>query len=158
MATEIWQDKVQYHSGTSAAPIVRHTTQTFALAVGRLIFGAFFIYSGLHHFISLNELATFTAAKGVPFPELAVAGSGAMVLLGGLSVLTGYYPRLGASLIILFLIGVTPAMHNFWTEQGPARVADMGNFMKNVALIGGACLAAALPTPWPRLFGHNPAE
>jgi uncharacterized membrane protein YphA (DoxX/SURF4 family) len=158
MATEIWQDKMHYHTGTSAAPIVQHTTQTLALAVGRVIFGGFFIYAGLHHFLSLNELTGFTAAKGVPFPELAVAGSGAMVLLGGLSVLTGFHPRVGASLIILFLLGVTPAMHNFWTEQGPARVMDMGNFMKNVALIGGACLAAALPTPWPSMFGRHPAE
>jgi len=156
MATETWQDNVHFHTATT--PMVQHTTQTLALAMGRVLFGGFFVYSGLHHFISLHELAGFTAAKGVPFPELAVAGSGAMVLAGGLSVLTGFVPRIGAALIILFLIGVTPAMHNFWAEQGPMRVADMGNFFKNVALIGGACIAAALPTPWPGMFGHHRTE
>ena len=156
MATETWQDNVHIRTGTT--PMVQHTTETLALAMGRVLFGGFFVYSGLHHFISLHELASFAAAKGTPLPELAVAGSGAMVLVGGLSVLTGVFPRVGAALIILFLVGVTPAMHNFWAEQGPMRVADMGNFFKNVALIGGACVAAALPTPWPSVFGHHRAE
>ena len=52
--------------------------------------------------------------------------------------------------ITTFLAGVSPSMHAFWSEQDPQRrQAEMVNFMKNVALIGGALLAAAEPEPWP---------
>jgi uncharacterized membrane protein YphA (DoxX/SURF4 family) len=45
---------------------------------------------------------------------------------------------------------VTPSIHRFWSEENPQqRQAEMINFMKNVALIGGAMLAAGRPEPWP---------
>ena len=73
-----------------------------------------------------------------------------MMVLGGLSLLTGYKPKVGSALITAFLAGVTPSMHRFWSEDNPQqRQNEMINFMKNVALIGGAMLAASRPEPWP---------
>jgi hypothetical protein len=41
-------------------------------------------------------------------------------------------------------------MHAFWQESDPQqRQTEMVNFLKNMALIGGALLAAAEPEPWP---------
>jgi hypothetical protein len=41
-------------------------------------------------------------------------------------------------------------MHAFWKETDPqARMNEMINFTKNVALAGGAMFAAAIPEPWP---------
>jgi putative oxidoreductase len=36
-----------------------------------------------------------------------------LAFAGGLSILLGYRAKIGAWLIALFLIGVTPMMHNF---------------------------------------------
>ena len=116
---------------------------------GRLLFGGFFLYSGIHHFVDVSAMASFAANKGVLFPEAAILLTGAMLIIGSMSVLLGYRPHLGAGLIAIFLIGVTPVMHNFWAEQGSERINDMGNFMKNVALLGGAFFVAAMPEPWP---------
>ncbi len=119
------------------------------LALGRLVFGGYFLYSGLNHLVNQDALSAYAASQAVPSPDLAVAVSGMVIILGGLSLLLGLWPKVGAALIILFLVGVTPIMHDFWNVTGAQRMAEMGNFLKNLALIGGACFAAALPEPWP---------
>jgi putative oxidoreductase len=58
-----------------------------------------------------------------------------------LSILLGYRARLGAWLIVLFLIPVTFMMHKFWTVQDPMMAQiQMVMFMKNVSMLGGALL------------------
>jgi putative oxidoreductase len=118
--------------------------------LGRLVFGAFFLYNGVHHFLDTATLAQYAGAKGVPMPEAAVMLSGALLIVGGLSVLLGVVPRIGLACIILFLAGVTPTMHGFWSVTDPQmRQMDMAHFMKNVALLGGSLMMLAIPTPWP---------
>jgi putative oxidoreductase len=117
--------------------------------MGRLIFGGFFLYSGVHHFLDTATLAQYAGAKGVPMPEVAVLLTGALLVVGALSILLGILPRLGLACIILFLVGVTPTMHAFWSVADPQmRQMDMGNFMKNLALLGGAMMMLMIPTPW----------
>ena len=117
--------------------------------MGRLIFGGFFLYSGVHHFLDTATLAQYAGAKGVPMPEAAVLLTGALLIVGALSILLGILPRLGLACIILFLVGVTPIMHAFWSVPDPQiRQMDMGNFMKNLALLGGALMMLMIPTPW----------
>jgi uncharacterized membrane protein YphA (DoxX/SURF4 family) len=125
-------------------------TERSALALGRLLFGGYFVYNGLNHFFNRKAMTAYAKAKEVPAAGLAVPGSGLLILLGGLSLVTGIQPRLGASLVTAFLLGVTPRMHAFWTvgDEGE-RAAELVNFAKNVALIGGAAFAAAVPEPWP---------
>jgi uncharacterized membrane protein YphA (DoxX/SURF4 family) len=118
--------------------------------IGRLFFGGFFAYNGLNHFIGLADAAQYAAAKGVPMAEAAVLLTGALLLLGGLAVLLGVLPEIGLACIALFLVGVTPVMHNFWDLAEPAqRLNDMGHFMKNMALLGASLMMLAVPRPWP---------
>jgi len=140
-----------YSSHHGAAGLIEtHASHAAWLAVGRAIFGGFFVFSGIHHFMELSSLAGYAASKGVPFPDLAIAGSGALIILGGISVIVGAWPRIGAALIMLFLAGVTPVMHDFWHDADmAARMNDFANFTKNVALFGGACFVMALPDQWP---------
>jgi putative oxidoreductase len=72
--------------------------------------------------------------------SVLVPFSGVLALLGGLSIALGYRAKLGAWLIVLFLVSVTP-MHNFWAISDPVMKAiQMAMFMKNVAMLGGALL------------------
>lgn len=112
--------------------------------LGRAIFGGYFLYNGINHFLQKDQLSGYASAKGVPSANAAVQVSGAMMILGGLSLLTGYKPKLGSAAIAAFLAGVTPAMHRFWSEENPQqRQMEMVQFLKNVALLGGAFTAAA---------------
>jgi uncharacterized membrane protein YphA (DoxX/SURF4 family) len=116
---------------------------------GRLIFGGFFLYSGINHIVHKDQIVPYADAKKVPMPEAAVLGTGAVLIASGLSVILGLKPKLGAAGVIMFLAGVSPAMHNFWTHEDPAqRQNDMIHFMKNMALLGAA-LALLDVKKWP---------
>ncbi|MGA2859212.1 MAG: DoxX family protein [Candidatus Sulfotelmatobacter sp.] len=136
------------------ATLTKPLTQSKALTsagpvalVGRLLFALIFLMAGLTHFSS--QTIGFAAAQGVPFASIVVPLSGVMAFLGGLSILLGYRAKLGAWLIVLFLVGVTP-MHRFWGIADPMmRQMQMVMFMKNLAMLGGALLISQLGAgPW----------
>ena len=125
--------------------------------LGRVLFGGFFLFNGLGHFMQLGFLAQYAGMKGVPAPAAAVALTGIMLVLGGGSILLGARPRIGIALIVAFLVPTSVIMHDFWTvpEQMP-RAAEMANFLKNLALAGAAIMMTAVPEPWPaRLPSHR---
>lgn len=109
------------------------------LLVGRVLFALIFIMSGARHFMS--QTIAYAAAQGVPMASILVPFSGALAVLGGLSILLGYRARIGAWLIVLFLIGVTPKMHAFWVVTDPMMYQiQLAHFMKNLSMLGGALL------------------
>ena len=109
-----------------------------AVLVGRVFFSLIFILAGLNHFT--KQMIAFAASQGVPVASIAVPLSGVIAVLGGLSILLGYRAKIGAWLIVLFLIGVTP-LHNFWAVKDPMMAQiQMIMFMKNVSMLGGALL------------------
>ena len=109
-----------------------------AVLVGRVFFSLIFVFAGLNHFS--KQTIAFAASQGVPLASIAVPLSGVMAVLGGLSILFGYRARVGAWLIALFLIGVTP-LHNFWAVKDPMLAQiQMAMFMKNISMLGGAVL------------------
>lgn len=117
--------------------------------IGRILFGGFFLFSGLGHFTQLKSMAAYAAVHGVPYPEAAVALTGVLLLIGGASVLFGVAPRAGLALLVAFLVPVTAIMHPFWTvTDAQQRMVEMVSFMKNVALIGASLVLMALPQPW----------
>ena len=95
-------------------------------------------------------MSGYAKTKAVPFPKLAVAGTGVLLLLGGASVLLGVCPTAGIILLIVFVLGTTYRMHNFWAVSDPQmKQADMINFLKNMALVGALLMLLAIPQPWP---------
>jgi len=127
-----------------------------AFVAGRAILGGFFLYNGINHFLHHRELAAYAKSKGIPAAGAAVTVSGALLIAGGLSVVTGMMPKLGAGLLSTFLMGVSPSMHAFWRDENPdQRMNDTVNFMKNMALVGASMLVAAHPEPWPWSVGQS---
>jgi uncharacterized membrane protein YphA (DoxX/SURF4 family) len=120
------------------------------LTIGRAILGGYFLYNGINHFKNREMMSGYASSKDVPMPAAAVTGTGAMLLLGGASLLLGWRPRVGAGLVAGFLAGVSPVMHAFWKiDDAQTRTGERVNFLKNMALLGAAAFAAALPEPWP---------
>jgi putative oxidoreductase len=128
---------------------------TIAFLIGRIIAGLFYIYTGVHHFTGLKMMAGYAGSKGVPAPKLVVAGAGVLLIIGGLSIILGFQPLIGIAAIVLFFIGVTPVMHNFWTVPDPQhRMNERINFTKNLALLGSTLMFLAIPRPWPFGLGY----
>lgn len=117
--------------------------------IGRLVFGGFFLYNGINHLRNRKQMAPYAQSKGVPNPELAVTLSAIPLLIGSSSILLGIKPKLGVMAILGFLAGVSPVMHDFWRNEDPnERLNNMVNFMKNLALAGGALALMGVDEPW----------
>lgn len=118
--------------------------------LGRAVFGGFFAYSGINHLQHAGTMGHYAASKGVPAPVQAVQATGAILLAGGLSVMTGFKPRRGLAALIAFLVPVTLQMHRFWEEaDAQTRQHEMVHFMKNMALVGAALAMMQIEEPWP---------
>jgi putative oxidoreductase len=130
-------------SSLAAAPSATSVANIAALAVpvGRAFFAAMFLMAGPSHLSP--QMAAYAAQQGVPLASIAVPFSGLLAFLGGVSVLLGYRARLGALMIIAFLVPVTLTMHNFWAIDDPmTAIMQQAMFMKNLAMLGGAMLIA----------------
>jgi len=120
-----------------------------AFLLGRIVLGGYFLKAGINHFTGLSMLAGYTKAKGVPAPEVAVLGTGVLLMLGGASLVLGAWPVIGIGLLAVFLAGVTPMINNFWTLTDPAqRMGERINFEKNLALLGALLMLLMIPRPW----------
>ena len=109
----------------------------YAVLAGRQLFSVIFIIASVGHFNRRTIEAA--AAHGVPLPDLVVPLAGVIALLGGVSVLFGFQTRLGAWLLVIFLVPVTVVMHDFWSVSDPmALQIEKAMFMKNVTMLGGA--------------------
>jgi putative oxidoreductase len=112
---------------------------SYIVLLGRLLFVAIFLSAGPNHF-SAGTIG-YAASKGVPLANIAVPLSGIIALAGGLSILLGYKAKIGAWLIVLFLLPVSFMIHNFWADADAGmRMMNQINFMKNMSMIGGALL------------------
>lgn len=117
------------------------------LLIGRVLFSALFITSGISHFTQRAGTVAYAKGGGLPIPEVAVTVTGLMLLAGGSSVLLGFYPRILAWLLVLFLIPAAFTMHKFWGLTDPMMAAiQRAHFMKNIALAGGAMIIAYFGT------------
>ena len=117
--------------------------------IGRLLFGGFFVLSGINHLRNHKQMAPYAQSKGVPKPDLMVTLAGVPLLIGGTSILLGAKPKIGALAILGFLAGVSPVMHDFWRNEDPnERQNNQINFLKNLALAGGALALMGVEEPW----------
>lgn len=117
--------------------------------LGRIIFGGYFIMSGMNHFMKNAMMTQYAASKGVPSAKIAVYFTGFLLILGGAGILLGAYTQLAVFLLAMFLIPISLKMHNFWAIKDPmAKMGDMVNFMKNMAMLGAALMTLAIPSPW----------
>lgn len=111
----------------------------FIPLAGRILFSLIFVMSGLNHFSKAT--IDYAGSQGVPLANILVPISGVLAILGGLSIILGFKTRIGAVLIVLFLVPVTFMMHNFWTVTDPqAHQMQMIHFMKNLSMLGGALI------------------
>eukprot|EP00877_Chromochloris_zofingiensis_P002921 jgi/Chrzof1/1262/Cz01g46220.t1 len=137
--------------------------------VGRLLLASLFILSGAMKFSHYNPQSGGpvvaymspkmdnvlqhlhrTAGIHVPLQQehysYLVLGAATLELLG--AVLFVLNVKLGAILLVIFLIPTTAIMHNFWDLQDgtSAHQIEFVNFMKNLCLLGAFVMYLNMPT------------
>ena len=117
-----------------------------AFLAGRIFFSLFFIKGGANGFLNLERMSSYVASKGVPLPEFAVFVASSLLLLGGLSILTGYYPKIGAYLLIAFLVPGTIIIHDFWHIDDAATASkQLSSFLRNLTYPGADLMFLDIP-------------
>jgi len=109
-----------------------------AFLFARVLFGGVMAFTGLNHFLDAEGMIGYAEAKGIPLASLGVPASGGLLIAGGLGIALGVYPTVAAGAIAVFLVASTPTMHDFWNAPDDQKQGEVNNFLKNVALLGGA--------------------
>lgn len=107
---------------------------------GRLLYSGVLAYMAIDGFRNNETRVEIARSKGVPAPEYAVPFTTGMLLVANVGVLLWRYPRLSAGALVVFFLGTTPTIHDFWTMEDHDRHENKINFCKNVALLGCALL------------------
>jgi putative oxidoreductase len=118
-----------------------------ALAVaGRVMFALIFFLSGITHFTRLADYVALMPAA-IPARPFWVIVSGVVELIGATMVVANRYPRLGAWLLIAFLVPVTITVHGTGMVNDPdarMRAIQTSFFLKGVTMTGAALLITQL--------------
>ncbi len=105
--------------------------------LGRIMFGMYFVISGISHFKDRKTLTGYADSKKVPMAHLLVLVTGVMLLVGGLGFVLNVSLPQSAVLLVLFLIPTSFIMHAFWKDSDPMhKMNNKINFMKNLAIAG----------------------
>ncbi len=105
--------------------------KNYSQLIARILLSGVFIQSGISKIFNSDGTREFMVSRGLPgfllIPTIIV------LLVGGVSILIGYKARLGAWLLIGFLIPATLIFHTDFPQEKIA-------FFKNLGLIGGLLL------------------
>ncbi|MFT5834824.1 MAG: putative oxidoreductase [Cognaticolwellia sp.] len=102
--------------------------------IGRILLATTFLLAAYQYIADFQEAKEAIVANGITFrPSLLLRGSIFCLILGGLLVLFGYRAKLGAALLLAFMIPVTAI---FYTDNFSDPL-EQTMFVKNVAIIGG---------------------
>lgn len=109
------------------------------MLVARVLLSSVFLFSGLKKVFAFSATQGYMAQFGMKMTGMFLVLAILFEIGGGLSVLLGYYPRLGALALLLFLVPTTAVFHRDFGN--PAQITQ---FSKNLAIMGGlvAILAA----------------
>src|ERR1700757_3162506 len=92
--------------------------------LGRLLLGTIFFMAAVGNKIPhFSDVAKIMESAGVPAPQFMLVGAVTFLLVGSLSVIAGYKARIGAVLLLTFLVLASYYFHPFWKleGQGPPR-------------------------------------
>jgi uncharacterized membrane protein YphA (DoxX/SURF4 family) len=114
----------------------------WVLLIGRILFAALFVYSGLGFHLGMRTMAVdYTRAKGAPWPELSVPLTGIAIAVAGVMIVIGLWVDLAALIIFGFLVTTAYFMHAFWKSADPQeKMMEQTQFSKDLALAGGALI------------------
>ena len=102
------------------------------MLVARVLLSSIFLFSGVKKVFAFSGTQAYMAQHGMKMTGLFLILAILLEVGGGLSVLLGYFPRLGALALLLFLLPTTAVFHRDFAN--PAQVVQ---FSKNVAIMGG---------------------
>jgi putative oxidoreductase len=112
--------------------------------LGRIFIGLIFVYEALDMVLFYDNNKKTMLEYGITWKQDFLLGSMIVFLvLGAILVLIGYYSKLGAILLLSYLLPFTIIVYSFWNDPQSIQRLNALYFMKNLAICGGLLLLAA---------------
>lgn len=108
--------------------------------IARVLIALVFLHALFGKLTGFGAVAGRIAAKGLPFPSVLLGAAVVLLAAGSALLVSGWRQRLGAVLLLAFLIPTTVIFHG---EVGDP--LQRIQFLKNVAIIGALVLVANRP-------------
>jgi len=105
---------------------------------GRVALATIFLLAAVGNKIpNFDAVSKVMASKGMPAPGLMLVGAIVFLIVGGLSLVVGYKARIGAFLLLVFLVLASYYFHDFWRLNDPKEAQEQTiQFMKNLSMMG----------------------
>jgi putative oxidoreductase len=107
--------------------------------LGRIFLVLIFVLSGFNKISNPQATQQYMGAMGMPMTGLFLIGAIFLELVGAASLLLGYWTRLGATMLIIFMIPTTLIFHTNFSDP-----VQFIMFMKNLSMTGGLLVVLAL--------------
>lgn len=135
----------------SAPPVSGVSVYDSAFLAGRLLFGGGIAVMAINNFVDLDNVSEKIGEKGVIHPKAATIATTIPLLLSAVGIIAGIYPGIAAIYVILFMVGSTFVVHNFWSVEDPDdQDNEAFHFFKNIVILAGALFVlAASASAWP---------
>ena len=112
--------------------------KSLASLIGRVLLVLIFLNSGIGKIEHFQGTAQYMAKFGMPSTTFFLIGAIFFELVGSITVILGYFTRVGALLLLVFLIPTTLIFHTNFADPNMKI-----HFMKNVAMFGGLLILLA---------------
>ena len=119
----------------------------YGTLLGRIFIALIFLGAAFNKITGFSGTTGYmkSVMGGLPDGLISFLLVGAIVFLvaGGVGVLLGWQARLGALLLFVFLLIVTPLFHAFWAVPQEQLQMQLISFQKNLAIMGGLLVVMA---------------
>ena len=109
-----------------------------SILIGRILLALIFLKSGIGKVENFSGTAHYMAGYGMPYPSFFLFSAILFELGGSIMVILGFFMRIGAVLILIFLIPTTLIFHNIFVDP-----KMLIHFMKNASIFGGLLILLA---------------
>lgn len=131
--------------------------------IGRMLFAALFLVSGINKFLDLQAAAQIIATHftvpgqltdytsqietftGMPIAQVIAILGGVIEILGAVAIAMNLGARVFAVLLAVLLAVTIVYFNDFWNADATDRMASLFEALKNLALIGALLMIAGRP-------------
>ncbi len=111
-----------------------------AVVAARVLMAAIFLIAGTRKLMTYGATLGYFAKLGIPLPDVVLPLTIALEIGGGLLLVAGWRVKWVAGALALFTLATAFAAHAFWAADAAQFNAQLNNFLKNVAMVGGFLL------------------